>query len=492
MNRERRILLALILGVLVFYLWSLAPSVLWGDDAFFQRSAFDGTLPRDGGGHWLWFVLARAIVQIPLGEVAYRVNLLSGLAAVITVGLLYGAGRALGISETAAAVAALSLGVAHTFWMHAVRAEVYTVFTALLVLELSLLFLWTRDRLWPLLAALGLVGLTLLGHQMAVLLWPAMGWLILRQLRWLSLAQIALAVGAFLIGLIPAVFVIHQQIAAADAVQSLLLYFTHSGRDFGVSMFDYSPGQLHRDAALWLGFLGLQFPSPALLAGGLALVSIRRWIADARWQMLAVLYLTDTAFAFSYRVNDFYVFYLPSYVAFALFIGLGWDFLTQSHRQLSKASIQVALIAAVVVLPPFVYFGLATTLTTLGLNPLQIRELPGREPNRYFLWPGKESYFGAYEYGTELLNGLPPESILIADYTPYQTLLYLQVVEHQRPDVSLVPIGSADDLVSTLQQQPMAGSVFLADRDPRYYDWAAIPGAQLDQQGLAYRIVRLP
>lgn len=492
MKNDRRILLFLILASYSFYLWSLAPSVLWGDDAFFQRSAFDGTLPRDGGGHWLWFVLARAIVQVPLGEVAYRVNLLSGLAAVATIGLLYAAGRSLNLSWVAAAAAALSLGVAHTFWMHAVRAEVYTVFTALLVIELLLLFKWTQDRFWPLPVALGLFGLTLLGHQMAVLLLPAIGWLGLRQVHWLSPARIALALGAFLVGLVPAAFVIHQQIAAADAVQSFVLYFTHSGRDFGVSMFNYGLGQLPRDAGLWLGFLGLQFPSPALIAGILALVSFRRWITDARWQMLAVLYLTDTVFAFSYRVNDFYVFYLPSYVAFALFIGLGWDVLTQSQRQLKTPQVQGALLAAVVVLPPLVYLALATTLTALGLNPLQIRELPGREPNRYFLWPGKESYFGAHDYGTELLSGLPPESILIADYTPYQTLLYLQTVEHQRPDVTLVPIGSADDLAGALQALPSAAPVFLADRDPRYYGWDRIAGVQLEQRGWAHQVTRIP
>lgn len=490
MKRDRRMLLALIFGILIFYLWSLAPSVLWGDDAFFQRSAFDGTLPRDGGGHWLWFVLARASVQLPLGEVAYRVNLLSALAAVATVGLLYGAGRTLRLSETASTVAALSLGVAHTFWMHAVRAEVYTVFTALLVLELILMFQWTQDRFWPLPVALGLFGLILLGHQMAVLLLPAIGWLMLRQVCWLSPGRIALALGAFLAGLIPTVFVIHQQIAAVDAVQSFVLYFTHSGRDFGVSMFNYGLGQLPRDVALWLGFLGLQFPSPALIVGVLALTSIRGWITDARWQMLAVLYLTDTVFAFSYRVNDFYVFYLPSYVAFALVIGLGWDTLIQSRRRLESPQIQVGLIAAMALLPPLVYFGLAATFAALGLNPLNIRQLPGREPNRFFLWPGKEGYFGAHNYGTDLLSGLPPQSILIADYTPYQTLLYLQTVERQRPDVTLVPIGPASDLAGVLQDLSSTAPIFLADNDPRYYGWPDIPDLQLEQRGLAYQVLR--
>jgi SAM-dependent methyltransferase len=82
------LILALPALALAFYISTLAPTVLWGDDAFFQRSAFDGTLPRDGGGHWLWFMLARAIVHILPGEVAYKVNLLSALAGTATIVIL--------------------------------------------------------------------------------------------------------------------------------------------------------------------------------------------------------------------------------------------------------------------------------------------------------------------------------------------------------------------------------------------------------------------
>ncbi|MCZ7666129.1 MAG: hypothetical protein M5U34_02220 [Chloroflexi bacterium] len=35
-------------SLILFYLWTLAPGVLWGDDAYFQTAAFLGDLPADG------------------------------------------------------------------------------------------------------------------------------------------------------------------------------------------------------------------------------------------------------------------------------------------------------------------------------------------------------------------------------------------------------------------------------------------------------------
>lgn len=45
-----RATLLLLLGLVsfLFYLWTLAPGVLWGDDAYFQTAAFLGDLPADG------------------------------------------------------------------------------------------------------------------------------------------------------------------------------------------------------------------------------------------------------------------------------------------------------------------------------------------------------------------------------------------------------------------------------------------------------------
>src|SRR5512135_3620943 len=104
-------------GIFLFYLATLAPTVLWGDNAFFQRSAFEGILKSDGGGHWLWLQFAQLFAALPVGSIAYRVNLLSAVAATVTLIFLSGAMRAIGLSWSSAIVACVCLAVSHTFWM---------------------------------------------------------------------------------------------------------------------------------------------------------------------------------------------------------------------------------------------------------------------------------------------------------------------------------------------------------------------------------------
>ena len=475
--------------VAVFYLATLAPTVLWGDDAYFQRSAFDGSLSPDGGGHPLWLALAQVFARLPFGDIAYRANLLSAAAGVAAVMGIYWISRELEISRSGAALAALSLAVAHTFWMHSVRAEVYTVFLACLALELGLLLRWREGRPGPLLAALGLFGLALLAHQMAVLLLPALLFLLWRCRAWLTARQRALVLLVFLAGLALALAVIQWQVHGASLLDSLRLYFIHSGVDFSHKLFDFNLPGLPRDAALWLGFLALQFPGPALLLGAFAWTSLPRWRRSPAWQALALLYLTCTAFAFSYHVNDQYAFYLPGYLAFAPFIGLGWDLAGEKLPLLRQPSGQALGLGLAALLPPLIYAALAGGLAGLELNPLGIRQLPGREPNWFFLWPAKNGYHGAETYGLQVLAALPPGSLLLADHTPYQTLRYLQVVRGLRPDVRLVKIEPKDDLYVLLAAFPPDTPVYLPDDDPRYFNLAGLPGARLEPAGLVFRLV---
>jgi hypothetical protein len=477
----------LAVSVIAIYLFTLAPTVLWADGAYFQRTAFDGTLRPDGGGHWLWLTIAKLFVRIPFGEVAYRVNLVSAFAGTATVIGLFLVARSLELSQTASAIAALSLAVAHTFWMHSVRTEVYTVFTALMVVEMLLWFQWAERKLWPMLAALALFGLTLLGHQMAVLLLPAFGYLIWCRRKWLSVRDFFLAISFFLVGLIPALIIIQKQINSPDLARSLVLYFTHAGIDYRQALFDYSIGKFPRDVALWLGLLVLQFPGPAILLSLLAIIDIREWINVDKWQSIALLYFTCAAFALGYRVSDQYVFYLPSYIAFAIIVGLGWD--SASKKWLWLRPRTLAVLVGLVIFPPLVYFGLANTFARLDVNPLGIRELPGREPNNYFLWPAKNGYWGAYNYGMGILQNLPPDSIVIADYTPLETLKYFQVVHGMRKDVQLIGIEAGEDLKAVVEPLPSSSTVFLADDDPRYYNVNNLFNVSLVRHGMAYQLV---
>lgn len=159
--------LALFLLVFAFYLYTLAPSVTWADGARLQLEVVLGGsnywfrdelrhLPDDGlpfsrlgvmpWDHPLYVMLGQAFLLIPFGEPAARINLMSALAGAIAVTLVYQIGVVLVRDRWAASFGALALAVSHTFWFHAVTAEVYTLHAAFMSGLLLLVLVHTESR----------------------------------------------------------------------------------------------------------------------------------------------------------------------------------------------------------------------------------------------------------------------------------------------------------------------------------------------------------
>lgn len=472
---------ALTAEVFLFYLATLAPTVLWGDDAFFQWSTAAGYLQPDGGGHWLHFVLARLFIHLPVGDVAYRVNLLSAVAATLTILFLFAAGRSLGLSNGAAAAGALSLAISHTFWTHAVRAEVYTLFTFMLALMLWLAAAWREERPLYLYIAAFLFGPTLLSHQMGLLLLPAFALLLWLRRGWLQGKDWLFTIITFIAGLGLAAGIIQIQVGQANLFDSLSTYFTRSGADFSGSIFDFSLSQFPADIGFWLALLALQFIGPALLLGLLGFFTMRK--RPVAGLPLLLFFSLTAIFAATYRVNDRYVFFLPGYLVFALMVGGGWEVL--KHKQPKAAYAALPLL----VLIPFVtYAALPPLLQTAGISIPDARQLPGREPVSFFLQPAKSGYTEAADYGRAALTSLPPNSILIADHTPLETLTYLQRVEGLRLDVQLVEVGPGQNLAPIVRGFPADRPVFLADNNPDYYNLSSLPRIVLIPEGFIYRL----
>jgi hypothetical protein len=514
-----KLALALFGAAFVFYWLTLAPTVLWGDDALFQRVAWQSRSSPVVIDHVLWLAMARLFTYLPWGDVAFRVNLLSAATGAGSVALVYLAGRQLRLGKWAAAAAAASLAVSHTFWSHAVRAEVYTLFTLFLAGQLLLWFAWRRGRNWPIVLAMALLGLTLLSHQMAVLLLPALALRLGQGRRWLSGRQ-GWALLLFVIGLLPFLLTLRPGAAEQGWPAALLAHYTRGGQ-FSAALFDFSPATFGRDAVLWLGFWGLQFFGLAALLGLTGLLAWwreaagtgpgwrRYWPAGLRgllgspWGVILVLYSSGVAFAFSYHVNDQFVFYLPSYVAFSFFVGRGWQAWEQGQlpaplrRYLAAPNgrslrptwlVRLFLVGLLLLLPPLLYNALPRVMNVADLNPLHIRSLPGRDPNWFFLWPGKGGYQGAADYGRAALAGLPEGAYVIADHTPLQVLAYWQVVEGLRPDVHLLAIEPGQDLAPLVADLPAGAVLFLADNNLAYYNVPSLDGVVVRPAGVVYAL----
>ncbi|MGB0389467.1 MAG: protein O-mannosyl-transferase family, partial [Ardenticatenaceae bacterium] len=186
--------LAILVGVLALalYVYTLAPSVISiADDTLeFQLVAQRGAIPHQTG-YPLYALLLTLIARIlPIGEVAFRANLLSALAASAAVALTYLVGRKMGMWRVAAFFSAALLATAPTFWAHATVAEVYALHFALVAALIFSVLRWP-ERLksllrvspplplspsppLPLWAGL-FFGLGLTHHSMIVLWAPAVG-----------------------------------------------------------------------------------------------------------------------------------------------------------------------------------------------------------------------------------------------------------------------------------------------------------------------------
>ena len=68
---------------------------------------------------------------MPIGELAWRINLFSAAMGAVATGLVFLAARQLEARPIASAAAALGFAAGATFWSQAVIAEVYTLHAAL-------------------------------------------------------------------------------------------------------------------------------------------------------------------------------------------------------------------------------------------------------------------------------------------------------------------------------------------------------------------------
>ena len=124
----------------------------------------------------LFILLGKAFASLlPMGDVGFRLNVMSALCGAATVLLLYHLARRLVRARAAALAAALLFAFSYYFWAQAVVAEVYTLHTLLLCALLLLLLRWESSRADRLLAAAGLVyGLSLGNHMSSILVAPAL------------------------------------------------------------------------------------------------------------------------------------------------------------------------------------------------------------------------------------------------------------------------------------------------------------------------------
>ena len=300
---------------------------------------------------WAWSHL------LPLGSVAYRMNLFSAVWAALAVALLCPAARALlrqavpGISplveRLAAVLAAALLAVTPTFWSQAVIAEVYSLNLFLFILILYLLLSW-GERCHPslplgegrgegrfLLAALA-VGLSLTHHRTTLLLIPGiLAYVLLVNHRILRGRLLPRALLLVLLPLLLYLYIpwraphtpyLHLSLAPGldlplyqDTLAGFLAYVL--GGAYGGSL------TLDVDLGARLSMAGRFLQSGlgwAVLP--LALVGLAGLFAFRRWRVLALTglaFLAVAGFNLFYTIGDVVVLYIPAFLFAILWAAVG-------------------------------------------------------------------------------------------------------------------------------------------------------------------------
>ena len=452
----------------MLYCGTVAPTVLWGDDAELQRIVLTGEqrmLGQSGAAsHLLWLAVTRAFVfwtgWLPL-DAAGRTNLVSALAGALALPFVYGAAaevaRAVGRSVLVAGVAAAgAFALSHTFWLLAVRPDVYTLQTALLACATWALLRWRRAGGVGLLAIASLAATAaLLNHVMILASGLGLAAIALSATSGRRRGLLLSALAAGTIGLVVLALAALRGVPLLSLVQAALSYRPQLP----------SP----RDVVLLGGYLVYQFPLslPLALVGVVALWRRERALTLA----LMLLYGANVLLMLfrhhpAMEVRDQYIFFLPSYVPVAILIGLG--------AAAATMRVKPALLGALVAAPLVVYPVASATAGAIATRLAPARQLPGRDPVGYYLLPPKMGYDGARRFADAAFAALEPGAVVVSDWLPYQTLLYVQQVEGTRPDVQLEMINAGNDaqlsfLLTQVQRRSVPPPLYLADNSPPPY-----------------------
>jgi hypothetical protein len=492
----------LALSSLALYVKTAAPTVLTADSGEFQFVPYIAGIAHPTGYPlytmlgWLWSH------ALPLGDVAYRMNLFSALWAALAVTLLYITSVLFlrlaipnipqGVLHFSALVATATLAVSQTFWSQAVIAEVYSLHAFFVVLVFYLLLRWKaaagktwRPATWLLLVAFA-YGLSLTHHRTMLLLAPAVVaflWLAGRETRPTATGRHGesrlihngpLALKALLVFLLPLLLYLYIPWRAPftpylrlslSADKELVLY-----QNTPQGFFDLVMGQMFRGelgyraetltrSSMAAHLLRDQF---GLVGVALGLLGVLRLALGRRWALLALTglaYLANLLFTLVYFIGDIFVLFIPSYLVFALWLALGaatlgegigegivrWKGTAMRYAPWWEEGYQKmtsgirSLVSLVAVIPLCLL-----PLTLLARNYAQIDQ--------------SHNYEVRDRWQEILAEPLPRRAILVSnDRDEIMPLWYYQFVESRRPDLDglfprIVPGPSYENVVRLVDE----------------------------------------
>ena len=426
---------AIVCGVLsaavpfAVYLLSLPPTITFEDSGQIITAAATLGISHPSG-YPLESHLGQLFTLVPLGRIAWRVNLASAAAATACCFLLYLLLRQLFLeldararvaAAASAAAAAVAFGLSRTFWSQAVVTEAYAVNALGLaaVLYAAFNFARTRDPRWGYLAAFA-GGLTLGAHTSSTIISIPVAIYLIWRFR--KVPGLWAAFAAFAFALLGAAIYLYLPLRAAQGPaidwgdpRTLARAYAHvTRRIYGgpepVRLL-FLPHQL-----LELGkFLWWEFTPPGVVAVAAGVfVALKR--RPAPWVFLFFLLLLTGPLATvalvlllqAHQIPGIQVWVIPFFLFSSLFLGLTLFEITRRQRAWVRRA-GYAAVAAAAILP-------------LAFN---------------FYWNDYRNFYFSEDYGANFLRTIAYRGLNImferGSLGTFETA-YLKKVERYRPD----------------------------------------------------------
>ena len=450
------VILSILAGVLALALYArtLAPGVLPWDSGEFQILAYQVGIAHNTG-YPVYILLAKLFITlVPVGSIAYRVNLFSAFMGALTIAGVYLSAKLLSKSTWAALVGALALTVSYTLWSQSVIAEVYSPGAAFLAVVWLLVLVWYKTGNKRALFAAGVCGGLGLGvHGNLSIVAPAIGvFLLLNWKRWKELWRPAL-LGALLgaVLYLIAFFMVDLHAPPANIfnagygparsawglsesdVQSPFkrIWFNLSAVQWRGSIFSNPKSDTPKNASKYIHGLGREFSSLIL---GLALIGmifllIRDWRAGI---LFITAFLAHWMFYFNYGVGDQYVFFIPSYMWLAMLASVAMGGLAWVVGRVPSRPVQISL--NTILMLTILYIGVLPILTP-HWKAVQQGKLPFLSNPSYIV---DSSFNLSYKQVSLIVKDLEPNAILFQEWSVLYPYWYAANIEQGRADLRFI------------------------------------------------------
>jgi hypothetical protein len=429
---------ALFAGTLAVYLRTLRPSFDWLDNSELITAAYHLGIGHNPG-YPTFMLLGHLFSWLPVGSVAYRLNLMSAmLGAVAVVPLFLVCVRATG-NRVASALTAATLAFSCTFWDATTEADVFTLHACFMLGIILVLVRWRQEKKErDLYLAWLLVGVSLGNHALTALMIPAVIALMLmdgggRSLRPGNLWRCAAAlVGGLALYIYvplramanppPEVNNPHSlrqfwQLLSAPAYHEFMFHM--SATEVGLRALGFA-----RHTVRELGPLGI---AAALL--GIILAARK----DAKLATALLLILgADVLYAINYNIFDIYMYFLPAYLVLGVFMALGLErALAWGEKGLARLQRGVE--------------GFLTGPRRIAVVALLLTYLPVWAFSANFTLVDASHDYAAEDFARNAYEVAEPGAVIIGDWWSIAPLGYLKYVEGLRPDVTLSVALSCPD-----------------------------------------------